>query len=44
LLREKSITQIGGPLNVVAQAFHYVGQSRHRLNARIPRLFLNRLS
>jgi hypothetical protein len=43
LLRKKGVTEIGGPLNVVCQAFHHVGQSRHRLNARVPGLFLNRL-
>jgi hypothetical protein len=43
LLREKRVTEIRGPLNVVGEAFHHIGQSRHRLNARIPGLFLNRL-
>jgi hypothetical protein len=42
-LRQKGVTEIGSPLNIVGETFHHVGQSRHRLNARIPRLFLNRL-
>ena len=43
LLRQKGITEIGGPLNVIGEAFDHVGQSGHRLNAWIPGLFLNRL-
>jgi hypothetical protein len=41
LLGQEGITQVGGPLNVVCQAFHNVRQRSHGLNARIPRLFLN---
>jgi hypothetical protein len=42
LLGQKCITQISGPLNVVGQTLHDIGQRRHGLNAWIPRLFLDR--
>jgi predicted alpha/beta hydrolase family esterase len=41
LLRKKSVAKIRGPLNVVGETLNYVGQCRHRLDARVPRLFLN---
>ena len=39
LLRQKRVAQVSGPLDIVCKAFDYIGQSGHRLNARIPRLF-----
>jgi hypothetical protein len=44
LLRQKGVAQIGGPLNVICQEFDDIWQRRHRLNAWIPRLFLDCLS
>jgi hypothetical protein len=41
LLRQKRIAEIRGPLNIIRQTFHYVGQRSHCLNARIPGLFLD---
>jgi hypothetical protein len=38
LLRQESVAQIGGPLNVVSETFHHVGKGSHGLNAWIPRL------
>jgi len=38
LLRKERVPQIRGPLNVVCQAFHYVGKAGHRLDTWIPRL------
>jgi hypothetical protein len=38
LLREKSVTEVGGPLNVIGEAFHHIRKRRHRLNAWIPGL------
>jgi hypothetical protein len=42
LLGQKCIAEVGGPLNVIRQTLHDVWQRGHGLNARIPRLFLNR--
>jgi hypothetical protein len=39
LLRQEGVAEIGGPLNVVAQAFHHIGEGGHSLDAWIPRLF-----
>ena len=39
LLREKSIAKFCRPLNVIGQPLHQVWESRHSLNARVPRLF-----
>jgi len=39
LLREKSIPQVCGPLNIVGEPFCDVRNSRKRLNAWVPRLF-----
>jgi hypothetical protein len=41
LLREEGIAEIRGPLNIVRQALNDIGQRRHRLNARLPRLLLD---
>jgi hypothetical protein len=38
LLRQESVAQIGGPLDVVCQALDYIGQSGHRLDTWIPGL------
>jgi hypothetical protein len=38
LLRQESVAQIGGPLNVVSETFHHVGKGSHGLNAGIPGL------
>ena len=39
LLREKSISQVSGPLNIVGEPFRDVRNSCKRLNAWVPRLF-----
>ena len=36
LLRQESISQVRGPLDVVRQLFHQIGKHRHGLYARIP--------
>jgi hypothetical protein len=41
LLREERIAKIGGPLDVISQPLYHVGQARHRLNTRVPRLLGN---
>ena len=41
LLRQECIAKIGGPLDVISQALYDVGHRGHRLDTRIPRLFLN---
>jgi hypothetical protein len=38
LLREEGVTEVCGPLNVVSQELHHVGQSGHGLNTWVPRL------
>lgn len=42
LLREESVTEIRGPLNIVRETFHKIRKRRHGINAWIPRLFLHR--
>ena len=44
LLSEKGVSQIGGPLDVICQAFHDVRKTRHGLHAGIPGLLLHRIS
>ena len=44
LLCEKDVAEIGSPLNIVGQTLHDVGERGHGLNARVPRLFLDRIS
>jgi hypothetical protein len=41
LLSQKSITQIGSPLDVIGQTLYNIGQRSHRFYARIPWLFSN---
>jgi hypothetical protein len=38
LLRQEGVPEVCGPLNVVSQALHHVGQSGHGLNTGVPRL------
>ena len=38
LLREKCVTHVGRPLDIIRQPFNDVGKPSHRLNARVPRL------
>ena len=40
LLRQKGITQVGGPLDVFCKLFDHIGQRRHGLHAGIPVFFL----
>ena len=44
LLRQKSISQIRGPLNIFRQALHDIRKSGHRLNTWIPGLFRDRIN
>jgi hypothetical protein len=41
LLRQESIPEVRGPLDVIGQAFHQIGKRRHGLYTRIPRLLLH---
>jgi len=41
LLCQEDVAQIGGPLNVLGKKFDDIRQRRHRLDTRIPWLFLN---
>jgi hypothetical protein len=41
LLRQKSITQVGGPLNILRELFDQIGEGRHGLNTGIPILLLH---
>src|SRR5262249_25952249 len=40
LLGQKGVAEVGRPLDVIGQQLHDFGQSRHRLDARIPGLLL----
>jgi hypothetical protein len=44
LLREERVAEFGGPLDVVPEALDDVGQRRHRLDARVPRLLRDLVS
>jgi len=43
LLRQESVAQICGPLNIVCHALHHIGQTCHRLNTWVPGLFSDRV-
>jgi hypothetical protein len=43
LLREESVAQVGGPLNIIGEPLHNIGKRRHGLNTGIPGLFRHRV-
>ena len=43
LLGQKSIAEIGSPLNVIREALHYFREGSQALNARVPGLLGNRI-
>jgi hypothetical protein len=43
LLSEKCVAKIGGPLNVIRETFDYFRKGSQPLNARVPRLFGDRI-
>ncbi len=43
LLVEEGVPQVGGPLDVVAETLHDVGERRHRLDGRVPGLLRDRV-
>jgi hypothetical protein len=44
LLREKGVPQVGRPLDVAGQSLHSLRNTGHRLHARVPLLFCDRIS
>ena len=43
LLGQKSVAEIGSPLDVIREALHYFREGSQALNARVPRLFGDRI-
>jgi len=43
LLGQERVPEIGRPLNVARQPLNHIRKRRHRLNARVPRLFGHRV-